>query len=67
MTASEPGSDVPSKGDSDPGTHRHGPVPAATASGEARLLGSKPIVWKWWLLAAAISLGLWAGIFAFVV
>lgn len=28
--------------------------------------GSKPIVWRWWLLAALLSLALWAGIIALV-
>ncbi|MGF7154561.1 hypothetical protein GGR40_002336 [Novosphingobium gossypii] len=30
-------------------------------------LGSKPILWRWWLVAAVISLGLWAGIVLLVI
>jgi hypothetical protein len=36
-------------------------VPRAAHPGNASApsLGSKPVLWGWWLVAAAISLGLW--------
>jgi hypothetical protein len=36
-------------------------ISASAAQGE-----SSPILWKWWLLAAVLSLGLWAGIVALI-
>lgn len=32
------------------------------AAQPATPVGSRPILWRWWLVAGAISLGLWAGI-----
>jgi hypothetical protein len=43
----------------------HG-APRDTVSAGAAQGESSPILWKWWLLAALLSLGLWAGIVALV-
>ncbi len=79
MTASEPGSGLPAQTEPDAGGLRRGPwgtdgdaagsdhragSPAARTGNPLPRLGSKPIVWKWWVLAALLSLGMWAGIVA---
>ncbi|MEE4451353.1 hypothetical protein [Novosphingobium resinovorum] len=37
---------------------------AAPAARNRATLGARPILWRWWLLAALLSLGIWAGIVA---
>lgn len=82
MTASEPGNDVSGRPESDTGAHRDvGPwgtgaeaagtdhrarSHTAKAAETAQPIGGRPILWRWWLLAAVISLGLWGGIAALV-
>lgn len=80
MTGMEPGAGLAARDEPDSGPVRSpGPWSAAgqgrgthrsVADGAAgdggRRLGSRPILWRWWLLAAALSLGLWAGIVALV-
>jgi hypothetical protein len=60
MTGSEPDPGTPSR--DEPEALRPTPWRTNAATpGE-----STPIVWKWWLLAALLSLALWAGIAALV-
>jgi hypothetical protein len=54
MTASEPGRDRVA-----PPDHR-----AALPIAPERPPGARPIVWRWWVLAALLSLALWAGLAA---
>lgn len=44
------------------------PTSAADPAGRAarRAAGSKPIVWRWWLAAALVSLMIWAALIALV-
>jgi len=77
MTASEPGNDVSGRPEPDTGAYRdigpwkagadHGASPhTAKAAETAQPIGGRPILWRWWLLAALISLGLWGGIVALI-
>lgn len=74
MTASEPGDvaaehrpDAMLSGDKhhDAGA-KPAPSPQKSHWQAAAPPGGRPIIWKWWLLAAVLSLALWAGIFAWV-
>lgn len=42
----------------------HAPSAKVHAPSHAVPVGSKPIVWKWWLLAGLASVAVWAGIIA---
>jgi hypothetical protein len=56
MTASEPGRDRGAQPD-----HR---AALPIAPKPVRAPGARPIVWRWWVLAALLSLALWAGLAA---
>lgn len=65
MTASEPGGDQTPRG-TNAGVDTGGGPGALSARPAARPAGGRPILWKWWLAAALISLALWAGILQLV-
>lgn len=64
MTGMEPGSDGagigPVRGTGEAAS------PWQARSKAAHPVGGRPILWKWWLLASALSLAIWAGIVALV-
>ncbi|MFC3213679.1 hypothetical protein [Novosphingobium panipatense] len=43
------------------------PASPERLSRHSAAIGGKPIVWKWWVLAAAVSLGIWVAIVGLVV
>jgi hypothetical protein len=71
MTGIESGSDGsgigPATAPVDAAPLRASPWEVRGSGGKAaRQVGGRPILWKWWLLAGALSLALWAGIIALV-